>query len=176
MRLVISFAVIALVIAFSEAARPRFSSLKNVYPTYSRYPGDGQKLKRDMGLPSWLFANGTPNTCAIRMSKAFHDAGLGINRSRVTRCGTSSARVSGKGRQYIIRVNFFKCYLAAIWGGRPNVSGIRSKSTIRDQKGLLIFTGCSGFGQHIDLWDGSSCSMGCEYFNRCSTIEMYTLQ
>ncbi|XP_070201879.1 uncharacterized protein [Littorina saxatilis] len=162
----------------NATARPKFDTLQEAYPTYEDYKKNAlSKLKKDMGLPKWLFENGRPNTCAIRMSKAFHDAGLGIDRSRVdkSKCDTKTAGVNGKGKEYIIRALFFRCYLRAIWGP-PDICDVKGEDDVKGKKGILIFTGCEGFGQHIDLWDGERCSMRCAYFDCCSSVEFYELR
>ncbi|WP_285425162.1 type VI secretion system amidase effector protein Tae4 [Pseudomonas sp. efr-133-TYG-103a] len=99
------------------------------------------------------------NTCAVRMSYIFNEAGLTIPAIR-------GQTVSGADkRQYFFRVRDLITFLQHRWG-HPEVVQYPPPSEFEGRKGVILFevSGWSDAQGHATLFDGRRCYDQC-YFN-----------
>lgn len=140
---------------------PTFQELWDNYPMNSgAYLNDkiwnavGGKVKQNHDSNPAAFAN----SCTIRMSKAFNDAGYNIPFMK-------GQTISGAdGNWYYYRVKNFDTYVTGLLGA-PDITGT-DISSFQGQKGIIEFqvTGWGDASGHFTLWDGSTTALG-EYWN-----------
>jgi hypothetical protein len=136
--------------------------LQKNYPRGEKTPTD--IITDFLGADHWLLKTADPNTCAIRLSRAFNYAGAPIKKTAglLTEKGTD-------GKWYLIRANDFARYCENQFGKadvtQRGKSEANLKDAIRGQPGVVLFRlkkqtrsgrelEMSAFG-HGDIWDGS---------------------
>ncbi len=108
------------------------------------------------------------NTCVIRISHCFNEAGVPIPNNHPGLTTTFGANK----KRYAFRVTEFKRYLETKYGA-PNVRGT-AQSAVQGKKGIIMFDvqGWSDATGHFDLWDGKKC-VGSEYFDKAHAIYLW---
>lgn len=140
---------------------PSFRLLWDNYPR-----GTSEEVKRFIGggaAGAWV-----TNTCVIRVSHSFNEAGSPIPRNYpglTTTFGKNNKR-------YAFRVSEFRPYLEKAYK-RPEVRGA-GRSAVQGKKGVIMFDvrGWSDATGHFDIWDGTSCA-GSEYFAEAHAVYLW---
>ncbi|MHC4180390.1 MAG: T6SS effector amidase Tae4 family protein [Planctomycetota bacterium] len=139
------------------------ANLQNHYPGSEKLGTD--LIEETLGESHWLLDTDDPNTCAIRLSLAFNNAGLPISRV--------SGITMSKGQDdnwYIYKVDHFVKYCEKQYGKADVVAKSYKETELKDEiigkPGVLFFrlrkanrsgrlVDLSLFG-HADIWDGAS--------------------
>ena len=142
-------------------ALPNFDAMWSAYPT-----GTSDEVKRKIG--GGVAGDWVVNTCVIRISHCFNEAGVPIPNSYPGLTTTFGA----DRRRYAFRVTEFKRYLEREYRA-PDVRGT-GRSAVQGRKGIIMFDvqGWSDATGHLDLWDGSKC-VGSEFFDKAHAIYLW---
>ncbi|MCR9161570.1 MAG: type VI secretion system amidase effector protein Tae4 [Nannocystaceae bacterium] len=143
---------------------PPFDLLWKHYPT-----GSSEEVKRFIGGGAggaWV-----TNTCVIRVSHSFNEAGSPIPANYpglTTTYGKNNKR-------YAFRVAEFKPYLDKAYK-RPEINGT-GRNDVHGKKGVIMFDvrGWSDATGHFDIWDGRNCA-GSEYFDKAHAVHLWLCQ
>ncbi len=135
---------------------------------WANYPDDRdpEALKRRIGgrvdMP-WL-----TNTCTIRMSHAFNQAGAPIPR----RHPSISTVQGGDGLWYAFRVREFVRWLEREYE-RADVTGT-SKQPFLGLRGIIVFEvdGWTDATGHLDMWNGATTRHG-EYWAQAKAVRLW---
>ncbi|MGH1344513.1 MAG: type VI secretion system amidase effector protein Tae4 [Nannocystales bacterium] len=140
---------------------PNFDKMWSAYPT-----GTSDEVKRMIG--GGVNGDWVANTCVIRISHCFNEAGVPIPNNHPGLTTTFGANK----KRYAFRVTEFKRYLETKYGA-PNVRGT-AQSAVQGKKGIIMFDvqGWSDATGHFDLWDGKKC-VGSEYFDKAHAIYLW---
>ena len=138
-------------------------SLQTNYPRTEKPPLD--VIADAYGAGHWLLKSKDPNTCAIRLSRAFNYGGAAIK----AKAGVVMEK-GPDGNRYIYRAAEFVEYLRAEYG-KPDVTQAGKTAAdltaaISGKPGVLFFrltkengkgkaVHLSGYG-HADVWDGAA--------------------
>jgi uncharacterized protein YgiM (DUF1202 family) len=139
----------------------------------SHYPtGDAEAVKRQIG--GAVNAEWITNTCAVRMSRSFNQAGTKVP-GNVSYMNTVKG---GDGNRYAFRVKEFRQWLENKYG-KPTLEArgdgtTNPPSSFRGLKGIICFVDCgwSDATGHLDLWDGQKC-VGHAYFEYAKSILLW---
>jgi hypothetical protein len=147
--------------------RPTFDVLAAGYPTPADYDakqlGDliGGKVKQN--LDSGVFTN----TCSLRLSRAFNEAGLLLPFAP----GQGNSSSGGDGNWYYPRLSTFENYVQDYWGAPMVIAPSDYPKAISGQPGLLIFqVQFSDASGHGTLWNGQNTIDGSNYSSRSTQI------
>ena len=140
---------------------PPFLSLLPGYPT-----DDQQSLKQSIG--GKVNADWITNTCAIRISAALNGCGAPHLIPPPDNAHGLSVISGASGRWFAYRVTELSKYLRVVYGAPSRiVSGTPEEMMTRlaGKSGIIQFdvSGWSDATGHLDLWDGTACSLKC-YF------------
>src|SRR5437773_7678142 len=130
----------------------------------TNYPkGDPQDVKAKIG--GAVDAEWITNTCAIRLSHSFNQAG-----SKIPGNVPGLNTVAGANRdRYAFRVKEFRKWLEQKYGkptlARSGTGTSEAPEGFEGKKGIICFVDCgwSDATGHLDLWDGEKC-VGHQYF------------
>lgn len=133
------------------------ASLQKYYPGAAS--GGMDVIKEVFGEKHWLVTSHDPNTCAIRLSRAFNYGGAPIKAM-----AGIAAEKGLDGKRYLIRADDFVKYCRKQFGApdvtRKGSSVADLEGAIRGRPGVLFFRlkkndlQMSAYG-HADIWDGS---------------------
>lgn len=142
--------------------------LPNFRPMWEGYPADSSEVvKARVGggvNMAWL-----TNTCTVRMSMAFHNAGHPIPQAQHGMTTT----YGNDGRRYAFRVAEFNDWLRSVYG-LPSASGAGNRSVVAGKKGIIQFAvdGWSDATGHFDMWDGQKVKYS-EYFAQAHAVYLW---
>ncbi len=149
------------------AKLPAFKSLWDGFPT-----GEAAEVKAKIGGrvdAAWI-----TNTCAIRVSRAFNEAGAKVPYVK-------EQTISGAdGKWHFFRVKDLRAFMLAHYGNptlvakAPDTSSPVSSAVFANRKGVIhfdvrVWADATG---HFTLWDGTSCGDKC-YFDKASVVSLW---
>lgn len=148
-------------------ALPSFKSLWEGFPT-----GTPAEVKAKIGGrvdAAWI-----TNTCAIRVSRAFNQAGAALPY-------VEGQTISGAdGRWHFFRVKDLRAFLLAHYGEptlavkAPDSSKPVNAALFANRKGVMHFDvrGWTDATGHFTIWNGTSCADTC-YFGKASLVALW---
>ena len=148
---------------------PLFETLWNAYPH-----GQAADVKKRIG--GNVNADWITNTCTIRISHCFNEAGDPIPRSF-----SGLETVSGaNGQRYAFREREFNTYMRGVYGPPtlthtyPGGAGGEVPEAFKRTKGIISFdvAGWADATGHFDCWNGEKAAHG-EYFNRARKVMLW---
>jgi len=140
---------------------PSFDKMWSTYPT-----GTSDEVKRKIG--GGVNGDWVDNTCVIRVSHSFNEAGAPIPNNYPGLTTTFGANR----KRYAFRVTEFKRYLERVYSP-ADVRGT-SRSAVQGCQGITMFDvqGWDDATGHFDFWNGTKC-VGSEYFVEASAIYLW---
>lgn len=168
--LIVSFPLIKMI--------PDFNSLWNYHPRSQWDHIDeiraAKEVKKTIG--GKVDADWIPNTCAIRISRAFNYSGYEIKKLKTVQPDGKERweTVSGADKKwYMLRVDTFLSHILTKDFGKPDFKGY-TEADFQGKKGLIVFK-VSTWGDatgHLDLWDKTKCSVSA-YFDKSDYVLLW---